>query len=380
MHSRKYIKVIIISLIFLALSGCSQATSLEQEISDTSSLNFLQQAEEKMKLVGVDKEYSQTKMVYYDQIERIFDADENNLFLGKIQFYQKETPQSNNGLYAIDIEENWAYRIHSAPQGYWIRDAVIGEKYIVWVEEDDHNGSDWSIFSMNRETGNIILVDSGLYNVNTGGDWPNVDIEGDLLCYNLSQKGTREMVFQIRLFDLNINKKTVIAEIEKEDNFYGRPYMEGNVIVWHRGEWKPSMNTDVYHYDINTGITKRLPTQENAIMPLIWDKYVCWTEYESGREEFKYVVQYDMDANKKYDITDHEGFIPECWRLSTKNAYMTWQESGASAPSIWDFDNQNKFKFNFECQERILEGDHLIARNRKLDGFGLYFIAIDEIK
>jgi len=59
---------------------------------------------------------------------------------------------------------------------------------------------------------------------------------------------------------------------------------------------------------------------------------------------------------------------------------MTWQENGASAPSIWDFNNQNKFKFNFECQERILEGDHLIVRNRKLDGFGLYFIPIDEIK
>jgi len=236
-----------------------------------------------MKLVGADKEYSQIKMVYYDQIEHVFDADENNLFLGKMQFYQEEIPQSDKGLYAIDIEENWAYKIHSAPQGYWIRDAVMGEKYIVWVEEDDHNGSDWSIFAMNRDTGKIILVDSGLYNVNTGGDWPDVDIEGDLLCYNISQKGSREMVSQIRLFDFNTNKKTVIAEIEKEDNFYGRPYMEGNAIVWHRGEWKPSMNTDAYHYDINTGIAKRLPTQANAIMPLLWDKYVCWTEYETGR-------------------------------------------------------------------------------------------------
>jgi len=47
-----------------------------------------------------------------------------------------------NHLYAIDIEENWAYKIDSAPKDYWIRDAVIGEGYIVWVEEDDYNGSD----------------------------------------------------------------------------------------------------------------------------------------------------------------------------------------------------------------------------------------------
>jgi len=64
---------------------------------------------------------------------------------------------------------------------------------------------------MNRDTGKIILVDSGLYNVSTGGDWPDVDIEGNLLYYNISQKGSREMISQIRLCK-NIYRNTGIED------------------------------------------------------------------------------------------------------------------------------------------------------------------------
>jgi len=322
--------------------------------------------------VDLEKENFQERMAvkydsyYIPQIASVLASNKEGDLLG-MMYDSGNMPY--DALYCIDVGQQRADKVVRLTSGYIAASADLTEKWIVWVEK---NQDGWKLYKCERNIGDKILLQEGVYSSDTGPDFPSVDIYGDKLVYDVTFDNGGSITTRIIITDLEQNNIEVLDEIVAEDQYYGAPKIYGDNVVWHKGEWNKRMGAEVFNYNLKEGTIKKLDLGGlNGITPNIWGHFIVVSAYYPGTPENKKILVYDI--RKEEIIAEIEGGRNiEFYNPTTSYGIVAWSQNSTEESGSVYVSNSESVEKIVSFAERMTVSDSWITwynpKNRK----GLY--------
>lgn len=344
---------------FLLISGCLVTTENVKKREGPDKVQI-----DVKKMDWEDNECGILLSYYYSpQLFEILAADKEGEMIGLIK-----NGENNywNSIYLINPFLKDAVKVADVSSQFYPFNAAINEKWMIWIE---NNNTDWRLWKLERKTGKKVCLAQGYYTEKTGPDFPHVDIYEDKLVYDVTIDNGKTIKTSIFLCFLDDDEKTVIAELEGKDEYYGAPKIYGDYITWHKGQWNSQMKGEVWLYSISEKSSRKIDFGDNAITPDIWGNYLVANTYSTEYPENKNIVLYDLKNDSLISIiSSKKGSYLEYYAPSISHGIVAWQQNYTGKNFFYSTALKRKFTLPDTVERVTVNESFVVWYDRKMGG------------
>jgi len=317
---------VILGLILTSVCGCGKAVNHRTSTAKKNAIPIAETVQLKQEIIEKPNAFPY-RYFYYPEVSQILDGNTNGELIGLLWAdVGKKELQQFQALYVIDPTQKIAAKIIEPQSGFTIYRAALDNKWVAWVEKTE---TTWKLYTINRVTKAIKIIDEGQYFKEGGPDYPSPDLYNGILVYDTSTKAENNMISRIIAENLNTGERIVLGKVEGSNQYLGPPKIYENYVVWHRGEWTKDMKAEVYLYNLANRKLRQLSAGSPAITPVIWGKYVVWNTYHSKSPENKNIVLYNLETDVGTFLIK-AALFEEYWGPSIAYEIVTWNANDSN--------------------------------------------------
>lgn len=310
--------IILIVLMQVIFSSCGGNVS--KEVTQKQEINNAENLEEK-KINKLDRYYIDGNI---SLIKKLEDSNYVTLVLPN-----KEGDKSNIVIMneKLNATKKSIKSIDSKKDVYAVS---ASNKYIVWCEASDGlSKDDWIMYCYDIKSEKITEIDRGQYkenelNLDTAtlvGPYINIS-DSNVVWVSLCKNNKGETISQVILYDITLNKKEVLDEIDykTKGRFYD-PQIDNGFVAYNSGKInKDKMGVDsvVYLYNVADKTRKEIYKGNNAGGVAIKYPYVV---YSSEKDKLKL---YNIETRENLDI--NAGNYAK-WNKTINGEYISWNNN-----------------------------------------------------